>query len=309
MALLIIARNGKQETWARHLRAADPELDIRVWPETGRPDEVKFALCWQHPPGELKKYPNLKCIASMGAGVDHILADPELPAGVPVTRVVEPSMAQSMSEYVVLAVLSHCRNLKPHLDDQQQRKWNPRIPLLVREVEVGIMGLGQLGSDAACKLHALGFPVRGWSRSEKSVPRVRSFAGQADFQEFLAGSRVLVCLLPLTPATRGILNRSTFAGLPGGAYLVNAARGEHLVEQDLLEALAEGRLAGACLDVFREEPLPAEHPFWRHPKIVVTPHISSLTYAESVAPQIAANYRRLQTGEPLLNLVDRARGY
>jgi glyoxylate/hydroxypyruvate reductase A len=309
MAFLIIAPDIKITSWVKHLRALDPDIDIRVWPETGDTDDIEFALSWHHPPGELQKYKNLKCIASLGAGVDHIMHDPELPEGVPVTRVVEHSMAQSMSEYVVLSVLNYCRQFDVYRDDQAQKQWHPRKPLLAEDMHIGVMGLGQLGADAAKKLSYLGFTVAGWSRMPKDIAGVQCFAGDGALQDFLSRTRILICLLPLTPATTGILNHKTFEQLPAGGYLINVARGRHLVDNDLLEALDSGRLAGACLDVFRVEPLPDNHPFWSHPKIMITPHISSITFPRAVVPQIIENYHRARKGKPLLNRVNVGNGY
>jgi glyoxylate/hydroxypyruvate reductase A len=309
MALMIIAPDIKVTSWVKHLDRLDPGIDIRVWPEVGDADDITFAFCWNHPPGEFKKYKNLKCIASLGAGVDHILRDPDLPAGVPITRVVEHCMAQSMSEYAVWAVLNYCRQFDLFRTDQSQKKWRPRIPLLAADTRIGIMGLGQLGKDTAKKLSYLGFPVTGWSRAPKDIPGVRCLAGDEALDDFLSQSRILICLLPLTPKTIGILNKSTFDRLPAGAYVINIARGQHLIEKDLLAALDSGQLDGACLDVFEVEPLPETHPFWSHPKIIVTPHISSITYPKAVAPQIIENYQRSRTGEPLLYVVDVERGY
>jgi glyoxylate/hydroxypyruvate reductase A len=309
MALMIIAPDTKVTSWVKHLGRLEPGIDLRVWPDTGSVDDIEFALSWHHPPGEFKKYKHLKCIASLGAGVDHLLDDPDLPAGVPITRVVEFSMAQSMSEYVILAVLNHCRQFDDYRTDQSQKKWQPRIPLLTGDMRVGIMGLGQLGKDAAGKLSALGFAVNGWSKTPKSIKGVAGFAGARALNDFLSRTRILICMLPLTPQTEGILSRQTFDRLPAGAYVINVARGAHLIEDDLLAALDAGQLSGACLDVFDTEPLPADHPFWDHPKVKVTPHISSITFPRAVAPQIIDNYRRCQAGQPLLNVVDPSRGY
>lgn len=309
MAFLIIAPGTKVTSWVKYLSLLDPGIDIRIWPDTGDPDEIEFALSWHHPAGEFNKYKNLKCIASLGAGVDHILADPNLPAGVPITRVVEHSMAQSMSEYVVLGVLNHCRQFDAYRTDQSKKKWQPRIPLLAADMRIGIMGLGQLGTDVAHKLSTLGFPVSGWSQTPKNIEGVDCLAGVDALDVFLSQARILVCMLPLTPKTRGILNHDTFAKLPTGAYVINVARGQHLIEKDLLAALDSGRLSGACLDVFAVEPLPQTHPFWHHPKIIVTPHISSITFAKAVTPQIIENYKCAQTGKPLLNVVDPKKGY
>ena len=309
MAFLIVAPDMKTASWVKHLSALDSAIDIRVWPQVGNADDIEFALCWNHPPGEFKKYKNLKCIASLGAGVDHIVRDPDLPAAVPVTRVVEPSMTQLMSEYALLAVLSYCRQFDLYRRDQSQKKWQPRIPLLAADMTIGIMGLGQLGKDAAKKLSSLDFPVTGWSLTPKDIEGVKCMAGEDALDVFLSRTRILICMLPLTPKTRGILNHETFYKLPTGAYVINMARGQHLIEKDLLAAVDSGQLDGACLDVFEIEPLPEDHPFWSHPKIIVTPHISSLTYPKAVAPQIIDNYHRMKSGKALLHRVDIKRGY
>jgi glyoxylate/hydroxypyruvate reductase A len=214
-----------------------------------------------------------------------------------------------MTEYVVWAVLHHCRDMEKYRADQSAMAWLPVFPRPRGETSVGIMGLGQLGSHAAATLRDLGFPVLGWSRTPKGIAGVATHWGKEGLGGFLTRTWILVCLLPLTPETRGILNRRTFAALPRGAYLINVARGAHLAKEDLLEALGSGQLSGACLDVFETEPLPAGHPFWSHPRIMVTPHVSSLTDPQAVAVQILENYCRLRRGEPLVHVVDRQRGY
>ena len=309
MTLLIIAPTMPLDAWTRYLLQADPEMSLRVWPDCGDPQDVAVVAVWKHPPGSLSPFPNLKCIASLGVGVDHIFSDSELPPDIPITRVVDRSMAQSMSEYVILAVLSYCRQFDRYYRDQHNRRWSPQVPMITREVTVGIMGLGQLGLDAATKLQQMGFGVRGWSRTPHTHQEIQTFAGPSQLDAFLSRCDILVCLLPLTPDTRGILRRSTFDRLPQGAYVINVARGAHLIEADLLDALDDGRVSGACLDVFDTEPLPAEHPFWPHPRILITPHISSLTHPRDVAPQIASNYRRILQGQPPVNCIDRNRGY
>jgi glyoxylate/hydroxypyruvate reductase A len=214
-----------------------------------------------------------------------------------------------MSEYVVLAVLNHCRQFDVYRTDQSQKNWQPRIPLLSANMRIGIMGLGQLGKDAARKLSALGFAVSGWSKTPKTIVGADCFAGAEALDDFLPRTRILICMLPLTPQTKGILNQHTFDRLPAGAYVINVARGAHLIEDDLLAALDADQLSGACLDVFETEPLPSDHPFWDHPKIKVTPHISSITFPRAVAPQIIDNYRRSLAGQPLLHVVDPKRCY
>ena len=309
MALLIVAPELESEMFADELKRLDPDLDVRIWPQTGNTDDIELTLTWYHPLGEFSKFKNLKCIASLGAGVDHIFRDPELPGGVPITRVVQSSMSQFMSEYVILSVLHYIRQFDIYKNDQAAKRWHSRIPLLARDLRIGIMGLGQLGADAARKLVQLDFNVDGWSRTPKNLDGVESFAGEDALEDFLSRTNILICLLPLTPATRGILNQRTFAKLPAGAYVINVARGAHLVEDDLLAALDCGHLAGACLDVFQTEPLPEDHPFWSHPKILMTPHISSITDPISVMPQILENYRRMKSGESLTHVVNVDRGY
>lgn len=309
MALMIIAPDIKVTSWVKHLSSLEPGIDIRIWPDIGNAEDIEFALSWHHPPGDFNKYKNLKCIASLGAGVDHILVDPSLPEGVPITRVVEHSMAQSMSEYVILAVLNFCRQFDDYRADQAQKQWHPRKPLLAENLDIGIMGLGQLGKDAAKKLSYLGFPVSGWSQTPKKIKGIKSFAGENTLDDFLSRARILICMLPLTPKTTGILSHRIFGKLPAGAYLINVARGQHLAENDLIAALDSGHLAGACLDVFAIEPLPPDHPFWIHPKIIITPHISSITFPRAVAPQIIENYLRVKAGKNPLHRVDIDRGY
>jgi glyoxylate/hydroxypyruvate reductase A len=245
----------------------------------------------------------------MGAGVDFLFEDDSLPKGVPVTRVVDPVLAADMSEFVMGVILAHIKNLLLFKSVQPAAKWTPMEYRRISEVSVGIMGLGELGTRLAGDLVRFGFKVRGWARSEKTLEGVSCFAGETGFATFLPEADILVCLLPLTPNTRGILNKRLFTQLPQGAYVINVARGGHLVEQDLLEALDEGYLSGAFLDVFAQEPLPEDHPFWKHPKIDMSPHIASVSDASSVVPQLIENYERQKNGNPLKNLVSTSRGY
>lgn len=308
--LLFSSQVDDPETWTAALKRRMPELAVRVWPEVGNPAEIDVALVWRYPQGDLKRYPNLKLIYSLGAGVDHILDDPDLPAGVPLARIVDPAgLTAGMTEYVLLSVLRYHRHLPDYERQQRERRWKKLpIPIAARR-RIGILGLGELGRDAGMKLAALGFPVAGWSRSPKSVPGLESFAGETMLPAFLARTDILVCLLPLTPTTMGIINARTLSLLPRGAYVINAARGGHVVDSDLIAALDSGQIAGATLDVFHTEPLPQDHPFWTHPKVTVTPHIASTTNPETAGEQIIANIRRLIAGGPLLHLVDRDAGY
>jgi len=308
LALLFKSDVDRADWWAAELRARLPDLEVRVWPEVGEPADIEFALVWKPPKGDLARYPNLKAVFSLGAGVDHLLRDPDLPA-VPMCRVVDPQLTREMSEYVLFHVLRFHRN--QHLYDRQQRShtWLEHPQPAPGECRVGIMGLGVLGGDAARTLAAHGFEVAGWSRTAKTIDGVETFHGAQGLAAFLGRTEILVCMLPLTPDTAGILDATLFAALPAGASLINCARGGHLVEDDLSPALDAGRLAAATLDVFAHEPLAGDHPFWDDPRICVTPHIASISDPRSVADQVAENIRRARAGADLLNVVDRAAGY
>ncbi len=297
------------ENWKSAFLKQDPGLDIRIWPNTGKPEDITFALVWHPPTGELRKYPHLKCIASLGAGVDHIMQDPQRPKDIPIVRVVDKQMAKDMTQYVVWAVLNHVKRFDHWAKLQNKTAWEQEGPFSLTETQIGVMGLGHLGQHIASALVHLGLQVSGWSRSKKIINKVQCFSSDAELELFLSQSDILICILPLTPTTRNILNEKTLAHLPEGAYVINVARGELLVEQDLMAALDRGQLSGACLDVFQTEPLPKNHPFWKHPKIRITPHIASVTNVKFVAPQIIDNYHRLSTGQPLLNRVDTLKGY
>ena len=309
MALLFKSEEDRADLWADALRRCDPELDVRVWPEVGAPAEIDYALVWKPPPGLLASLPALKLIFSLGAGIDHLTSDPELPAGVPVLRMVEPGLTGGMTEYVVMSVLMHHRRMVDYAGLQRDKVWQVLPTPLAAQRRVGIMGLGVLGADAAAALTALGFEVAGWSRTPKEIDGVQSFHGTEQLGAFLARTEILVCLVPLTDETRGILNARTFARLPRGAAVINVGRGELLAEDDLLQALDGGQVGAATLDVFAAEPLDPAHRFWSHPRVVVTPHIASLTVPDSGARAVIENIRRHEAGAPLLNVADLGRGY
>lgn len=308
MSIVIVARERDVSEWKSGIESQAPGMEVEVWPGVKDPEKVEAALVWNHPPGVLNDFKNLKFISSMGAGVDHVLSDRSLPAGVPVTRIVDDRLTVTMSKYILTAIMFFHRRLPKYLSDKQQRRWdqaaNPEVKL-----HIGIMGMGVLGRDIARKLTDLEFEVHGFSNSRKDIPGVRSYAGESERNEFLSNINVLVCLLPLTSMTHDILNLELFNRMKEGSYLINVARGMHLVEKDLLTALETGRLAGAFLDVYREEPLPGDHPFWQHPDIMMTPHIASITNPAAAIPQVIENYRRAKNGEPLANLIDMEKGY
>lgn len=310
MSLLFLCPTKDPAPWLDGIKAVDSDVEVQVWPDVLRPQDVSFALLWQHPHGQWDRFPRLKAIASLGAGIDHILQDPTIPAHLPVARIVDPNLVTSMTQYVVTAVLQHFRDVHVYREQQTNRLWQPVAPRDQADFPIGIMGMGVLGSDAALALAALGFTVYGWSRHKKThAGLAASFAGSDQLPAFLEKSQMLVCLLPLTDATCGILHAGLFTQLPPGAYLINVARGAHLVETDLLAALDSGSLSGACLDVFNEEPLPDTHPFWDHPQITVTPHIASITNPKTAAVQVVENYHRANAGQPLLHAVDLKRQY
>ncbi len=306
MSFLIVSSQRDPKAWVQALKEQDPNLDLEVYPEVADPSKVEFALSWKHPHGIYKNYPNLKAIASMGAGIDHIINDPEIPQHIRITRVIDEQLTQDMSVFVLSLILDHLRNLSYHYCS---REWKPLKYLRPEEVQVGIMGMGVLGVGVAEKLIRNKFNVTGWSRSQKEILGVTTFHGDDQLQDFLEQSNVLVCLLPLTSETENILNKRLFERLPQGAYVINVARGPHLVEEDLLEMIDSGHLSGASLDVFRKEPLPEDHPFWNHEKIRITPHIASVTNPSTVVPQILENYERIKQGKELNNVVDREKEY
>jgi len=309
LALLFLSEADPVEAWRRALLAELPDLDFRAWPdEVGDPADIDMALVWRPPPGELARYPNLNVILSLGAGIDAMIADQTLP-DLPLARMVDPSMTRTMVDYILLAVLRHHRQFDLFEREQRAGRWTFALPKRVEEKTIGIMGQGELGAAAAIKLREHGFKVRGWSRSPKAIDGVKSYHGANQLEDFLSETEILVCLLPLTSDTRGILNASLFTALPDQACLINAARGSHLVENDLLAALDQGRLAAATLDVFEVEPLPADSPLWQHDNILITPHVASYCVPETAAKAVVDNIKRARSGKPLLNQVDRSQGY
>jgi glyoxylate/hydroxypyruvate reductase A len=309
MAILFTTTSAALARWRPHLPAGLPGRDIRYWPEIGDKSAIAYALVWHPERGLLASLPNLKLIVSLGAGVDHILRDPALPPDIPILRLVDPYMTQAMSEYVVLQVLRLHRQDITYRAQQAAGEWREHDQKNAGERRIGILGFGTLGQDAAKKLRALGFDVAGWSRAAKQVAGFTTYSGAEGLDALLARSEILVSLLPMTPETENILDARLFARLPRGAGLVNAGRGRQLVEPDLLAALGSGQLSGAVLDVFRDEPLPAEHPFWRHPRIVVTPHVAAETHPATALPIVATAIADFEAGRPVANLIDRERGY
>ncbi len=309
--LLLVVPIGWAGLWTGPLAEIAPKLKVRVHGRDDfEPGEVDYALTFRPPAGLLKSLPKLKAVFSLGAGVDGILADPEYPRHVPLVRFVDRTLSSELAQYCVLHVLMHHRQQRIFDRAQAERKWRQMLPARrTEDTRAGILGLGEIGALTAARLRDLDFLVAGWSRTPKHVKGVTSFAGEESLPAFLAQSDYLICLLPLTEKTRGILNANLFAQLPEGAYVINVARGGHLIEDDLIAALDSGHLSGATLDVFATEPLPETSPLWSHPKITVTPHVAAIS-----APLVAAQYvvdgiARFERGEPLQNVVDLNRGY
>jgi glyoxylate/hydroxypyruvate reductase len=300
--ILFASQTEKAEVWLPLLRQALPEDDLVALPDKS----VDIALIATPPAGTFQKLGRPRLVQSLWMGVEKLLADPTYPRGVPLARLVDPGMVAAMSETVIAHVLDWHRHLYRYRLQQRASKWQRIEQRMASDRTVGLLGLGELGSDAAGKLLALGFNVAGWSRRPKQLPGVQCFT---DLQAMLRITDALVCLLPLTPQTAGVLNGRSFAMMRRGGCVINVARGAHLVTRDLVGALDGGWLAHAYLDVFEPEPLPGRDPLWDHPGITVTPHIAALTEPRTAVPKIAENVERVRRGEPPANLVDFQAGY
>ena len=308
MALLLAPQPGTGDVWRRAFAAAMPELEVRVWPEAGDPATIDIAAVGSVPSGALAKFPNLRLVLSLTAGVDTLLSDPGLP-DVPIARTADPDGDAMMNETALLHVLRHHRSMPDYLAAQQRCEWIRRPIKAARERPVGVMGLGSVGLAIARTLAAIGFPVAGWVRQPRAADGIEIFSGDEKFNAFLARSEILLNLLPLTPQTNGIVNATLLKALPQGAAFINLGRGDRVVESDLIAALDSGHLAAATLDVYPVEPLPKDSPLWRHPKITVMPHVARRLVPEEVALRICAVIRDFRAGRPLAQAVDRKRGY
>lgn len=306
MRVTFCCTDTQAEPWLTGLRAGLPQARVEIWNPGAEPGD--YAVVWAPPQSFLNEQTRLKCLFNIGAGVDSLMKL-KLPPGAKVVRLDDAGMSVQMAEYVCHAVIRHFREFDGYEADTAQGTWSFRTPRLRAEFPVGVMGLGVLGERVAKALTGFEFPVNGWSRSAKSIDGVRGFAGAAQFDAFLAATRILVCLLPLTPDTRDIMRRETLARLQPGGYVINVARGAHLVDDDLVALLDNGHLSGATLDVFRTEPLPSEHPFWKHRKITVTPHASARTLRDESIAQIVGKILAMERGEPVAGTVEFDRGY
>ena len=294
--------------WARLFAAKAPDIPFHLWPDTGDARHVRYLAAWTPPADIEQRFPNLDVLFSTGAGVDQIdLA--ALPPELPVVRLVEPGVVAGMVEYVTMAVLALHRQLPTYIRQQREASWSAHRVQPASQRRVSVLGLGVLGCAVLQQLRAFGFQLSGWSRTRRTLEGAACHAGAHELPAMLANTDILVCMLPLTPETRGILGTNLFQQLPRGASLVHAGRGAQLDHHALLDALESGWLSEAVLDVTDPEPLPANHPLWSHPKVLLTPHIASMTQPETAVEQVLANIRRHQSGQPLVGLVDRTRGY
>ncbi|TBU73189.1 glyoxylate/hydroxypyruvate reductase A [Pseudomonas daroniae] len=308
MALLFKTDDERARQWQALFEQYAPDIEVRLWPAVGDARDIRYFAAWQPPADLATRFPNLSVVFATSAGVDQF--DPaQLPDSIDLVRMLDPGITQGITEYLCFAVMALHRQIPLYLDQQKQQQWQAHALLPAAQRRIGIMGLGNLGSAALDSLRPFGFPLSGWSRSPKQLEGVQSYHGIQQLPEFLAQCDILVCLLPLTSETQGILNAQTFAALPRGAQLINLGRGAHLQEDHLLAALDSGQLAHAIIDVLDSEPPEHSHAFWQHPRIWLTPHIGAMTSPHSAFAVLLANLRRHQRGEPMLGLVDRSAHY
>jgi glyoxylate/hydroxypyruvate reductase A len=309
MRILLFRSDGAVQPWVDEFAAVMPHAETVVWQDGARIEACDYAVLWAPTPALLGQLAQVKAIFLMGAGVDALLRFGDALPGVPIIRLGDAGMGIQMAEYVAHSVLRYFRRFDEYEALARRGEWKPLPPFDKKDFTVGVMGLGKLGLPVLETLRHFGFPVRGWSRSAKQVDGVECFAGMEQLDAFLAGTRVLVCMLPLTAETSNLLDRRKLGKLPQGAYFVNVSRGAIVAEPDLLCLIQSGHIAGATLDVFRNEPLPEQHPFWAEPRITVTPHISALTIRDDAVRQIAEKIDALEQGQPVDDVVDRNRGY
>ncbi|MGW8123060.1 2-hydroxyacid dehydrogenase [Roseivirga echinicomitans] len=306
MDILLSTSVWDPKEWIEGLDISDQVGEIHAWPTDKDLSNVEALFVWKPlAEGVVKRLPKLKWISSLGAGVDHLVTDPQIPKNIPITRIVDPNLTADMANYVMMGVIMYQRRFLELQENQQKKHWER---LAYKKLKVGVMGLGVLGGHLAKQLYSAGFEVAGYSRTQKQIEGVTCY-DENHLNAFLSELDVLVNLLPITPKTVGMLNYDLLRKTPKGCYLINVARGNHLVDNDLLKLLDENHLSGALLDVFHQEPLPREHPFWTHEKVMVTPHVASVTSPESALNLLKENLQRLIDGKELLHQVDKEIGY
>jgi glyoxylate/hydroxypyruvate reductase A len=307
-ALVFYSQFDDPREWSEALKAVLPDLDFRVHPDTGDPDEVRYALAWRPPEGFFAPFRNLELVVNLGAGVDSLTGRADLP-DVPISRLSDQGMVAMMRSYVIFAVVRYARDIPVFEEGKRRKEWRYVHPRPLERTRVGVLGLGALGSAAAEGLAWLGFDVRGWDLAQRAVPGVKCYSNPTEWRRFLSDLDILVNMLPLTPDTRGMIDRNVFDTLPRGAKFVNASRGEVVDEPALVEALRSGQIGGATLDVFVVEPLPRDHPFWKMENVLITPHLASITVPQSAARDVAESIRRVHAGESPLHQIDPKLGY
>ena len=309
MKVIFVAGDPKPERWTDLIQAALPEADIHVWGPDSPTLDGDYAIVWQPPTVLFEKERHLKAIFNLGAGIDALLKVPNLPRNVPVVRLEDAGMAVQMAEYVAYHVVGISRDMAVYRQQQAEGIWKIRRPIKRSELPIGVRGLGHIGKRVARTLASLDYPVHGWARSAHDIDGVKSFAGADELDAFLGETRILINTLPLTEATRDIIDYDLLAKLKPQATVINVGRGEHLVDDDLRRSIEEGHVSQAVLDVFREEPLPASHPFWHMPQVTITPHVSARTLREATVEQIAAKIQALEAGRDISGVIDIQRGY
>ncbi|MDZ3992863.1 glyoxylate/hydroxypyruvate reductase A [Pseudomonas sp. Teo4] len=308
MALLYKADPVRGERWKALFAEHAPDIEFRIWPDIGNPEDIEYLAAWLAPDDLEQTLPNLKVLFALSAGVDQLDLG-RIPPTLPLVRLLDPGISQGMSEYACFAVLGLHRDMLRYRQQQLLGQWQAHHLVPAAKRRIGVMGLGLQAQHILSSLKPFGFALSGWARSQHHIQGVSCHAGVEQLPAFLAQCDILLCALPLTGQTQGILNRELFEQLPPGAALINMGRGGHLVEQDLLDALDSGQLSAAVLDVLQQEPAAAQHPFWKHPNILLTPHIAAMTQPESAFPNLLENIRRFARGEPMQGLVDRQQGY
>lgn len=308
MSVALIFNQKPTEEWQRNLQELFPDTKVEVYPNISNPEDVEFIATWKPHKNYVAEFPNLKVVQSVGAGIDHLLHT-KIPDSIKVTRIVDPALKQEMFEHVLACVMTSMKNLLTYYKDQVRKEWKPTIYQNIKETTITILGLGEIGKLVAEQFVALGFQVKGWSNSPKNINGVESFSGKEGLNAAISKTNFIVNILPLTDDTEGILNKDFFKECSDHTVLVNVGRGAHLVEKDLLIAIEEKQIKEAYLDVFVEEPLPENHPFWTNENVYVTPHIASVTNATTALKQVADNYNRMKNNETLLNEVSLERGY
>ena len=308
MSVAIIFNQKPIDDWFDKLAELLPETKVEIYPEIENPNDVEFIVTWKPHVGYVNEFPNLKVVQSVGAGIDHLLHTP-IPSTINITRIVDPALKHDMFEHVLTCVLTSIKNILPYYKAQLEKNWQPTSYKTIAETTVTILGLGEIGNDVATKFVNLGFMVKGWSNSSKNIEGVQSFSGLNELENAISQTDFIINILPLTAQTEGILNEQFFEFCSDNTVLINVGRGGHLVENDLLTAIKNNKIKEAYLDVFIEEPLSENHPFWTNSQVYVTPHIASMTNANTALEQVADNYKRMKNNETLLNQVSMERGY